>query len=89
MLWRNLFGLEVDRDKFRAAYGVDPLDQFAGVWSALEEYGFVEITPEVIRLVDDGPFYTPLIQTLLAEKRYADLRQSMARQRPARSDVAV
>lgn len=81
MLWRNLFGLEVDRGAFRAAYGVDAVEQFAGVWTALQEYDMVEITPEKIRLVEDGPFYTPLIQTLLAEKRYADLRQRLVRQR--------
>jgi hypothetical protein len=27
--------------------------------------------------VGDGPFYTPLIQTLLAEKRYHQLRERM------------
>ena len=30
-----------------------------------------------IRLVGDGPFYTPLIQTLLAENRYRQLRGKM------------
>jgi len=89
MLWRNLFGLEVDRPSFKAAYGVDAFDQFAGVWTALEEYGFVEITPEKIRLADDGPFYTPLIQTLLAEKRYADLRQRIVRQRTGAAEALV
>ena len=56
---------------------VDVFDLFEGVWRALEEYSFVEITPEKIRLVGDGPFYTPLIQTLLAEKRYSQLRERM------------
>jgi len=81
MLWRNLFGLEVDRAKFAAAYGVDAFDQFEGIWKALEEYEMVEITPEKIRLIEDGPFYTPLIQTLLAEKRYVELRQRIVQQR--------
>ncbi len=75
LIWRNLFGLEIDRARFRDAFEVDAYDQFEGVWKALEEYGFIEITPEKIRLVGDGPFYTPLIQTLLAEKRYNQLRE--------------
>lgn len=75
LIWRNLFGLELDRAKFRAAFEVDAYDQFEGVWKALEEYGFIEITPDKIKLVGDGPFYTPLIQTLLAEKRYGQLRE--------------
>jgi oxygen-independent coproporphyrinogen-3 oxidase len=77
LIWRNLFGLELDRADFRAAFEVDVYDLFEGVWQALEEYGFVEITPEKIKLVGDGPFYTPLIQTLLAEKRYSQLRERM------------
>jgi oxygen-independent coproporphyrinogen-3 oxidase len=77
LIWRNLFGLELNRPQFREAFNVDVYDLFEGVWDALEEYGFVEITPEKINLVGDGPFYTPLIQTLLAEKRYSQLRERM------------
>jgi oxygen-independent coproporphyrinogen-3 oxidase len=77
LIWRNLFGLELDRTQFIEAFDVDVFDLFEGVWKALEEYGFVEITPEKIKLVGDGPFYTPLIQTLLAEKRYSQLRERM------------
>ena len=77
LIWRNLFGLELDRPQFKQSFDVDVFDLFEGVWKALEEYGFVEITPEKIRLVGDGPFYTPLIQTLLAEKRYSQLREQM------------
>jgi oxygen-independent coproporphyrinogen-3 oxidase len=74
-VWRNLFGLELDRTGFREAFDTDVYDEFEGVWKALEEFGFVEITPEKIKLVGDGPFYTPLIQTLLAEGRYSALRE--------------
>jgi len=77
LVWRNLFGLELDRGQFKEAFEVDVYDLFEGVWKALEEYGFIEITPEKIRLIGDGPFYTPLIQTLLAEKRYSQLRERM------------
>jgi len=77
LIWRNLFGLELDRASFQEAFDLDAYEQFEGVWKALEDYGFVEVTPEKIRLVGDGPFYTPLIQTLLAEERYRQLRERM------------
>jgi oxygen-independent coproporphyrinogen III oxidase len=77
MLWRNLFGLRIDREDFNGAFNVDAYDQFEGVWKALEAYEFVEVTPHEIKLVGDGPFYTPLIQTLLAEARYRELRERM------------
>ena len=75
LIWRNLFGMELDREGFNGAFDTDIYQEFEGVWRALEEYNFVEITPHKIRLTGDGSFYTPLIQTLLAEKRYQQLRE--------------
>jgi oxygen-independent coproporphyrinogen-3 oxidase len=70
MVFRNLFGLELDRSSFQEAFGVDVYD----------EWEFVKVTPNKIELTGDGPFYTPLIQTLLAEQRYRQLRTEVARQ---------
>jgi oxygen-independent coproporphyrinogen-3 oxidase len=83
MVWRNLFGLSLDREEFQGAFDVDAYDQFEGVWKALQDYEFVEVTPHAIKLVGDGPFYTPLIQTLLAEARYRELRGRVAALAPA------
>jgi oxygen-independent coproporphyrinogen-3 oxidase len=80
LVFRNLFGLELDRPAFREAFGVDAYDEFSGVWDALVEWDFVKVTEDKITLTGDGPFYTPLIQTLLAEQRYRQLRSEVARQ---------
>jgi oxygen-independent coproporphyrinogen-3 oxidase len=77
MVWRNLFGLEIDREDFHGAFDEDVVEHFAGVWQALQEFEFVKIDAHKVRLVGDGPFYTPLIQTLLAEARYRELREQM------------
>lgn len=77
LIWRNLFGMELDRQKFQDSFDVDIYQYFEGVWKALEEFQFIEVTPEKIKLVGDGSFYTPLVQTLLAEKRYKYLREKM------------
>jgi oxygen-independent coproporphyrinogen III oxidase len=79
MVFRNLFALELDRKAFHDAFGMDPYDQFSGVWDALTEWEFVKVTPEKISLVGDGPFYTPMVQTLLAEQRYRQLRERVVR----------
>jgi oxygen-independent coproporphyrinogen-3 oxidase len=65
----------LDRVAYKAAFGVDVYDQFAGVWTALDEWGFLDVTQERIKLKGDGPFYTPMVQTLLAEQRYRHLRE--------------
>jgi oxygen-independent coproporphyrinogen III oxidase len=79
MVFRNLFGLELDRAAFQRAFGVDVYDQFAGVWDALAEWDFIKITPEKLSLTGDGPFYTPMVQTLVAEQRYRQLRDNIVR----------
>jgi oxygen-independent coproporphyrinogen III oxidase len=79
LVFRNLFGLELDRPSFQKAFGVDVYDDFSGVWDALAEWNFVKITPDKITLTGDGPFYTPMIQALLAEERYRQLRNRVVR----------
>src|SRR5262249_39199851 len=79
MVFRNLFGLELDRAAFHQALGLDVYEQFSGVWDALAEWDFVKITPEKIALTGDGVFYTPMVQTLLAEQRYRRLRDRVVR----------
>lgn len=89
MLFRNLFGLELDRSAFKQAFGVDAVEEFSGVWEALVEMDFVKVTPDKIELTGDGPFYTPLIQTLLAEQRYKQLRSEVVRQVNASGNLTV
>ncbi|HJQ31334.1 MAG TPA: radical SAM protein [Pyrinomonadaceae bacterium] len=86
-LFRNLFVLEVSREAYRAAFGVDVYEEFADVWTALEERDFVRVSPEKIEVVGDGIFYTPMIQTLLAQKRYRVLREWVKRSRNSQLPV--
>jgi oxygen-independent coproporphyrinogen-3 oxidase len=79
MVFRTLFGLELDRHAYCSAFGTDVYEQFAVIWGALEERGFIAITPEKITLTGDGPFYTPMVQALLAEQRYRELRERVLR----------
>lgn len=87
MVFRNLFALGLDRGAFHEAFGIDVYEQFSGVWDALAEWDFVEVTPQSISLKGDGPFYTPMIQALLAEKRYRYLRSAQVRK--ADQDLAA
>ncbi len=89
MAFRNLFGLELDRAAYRQEFGADVYDQFAGVWDALAEWDFVAIGADKIRLVNDGVFYTPMIQAMLAEGRYRELRERVVRTKTKGSEVAA
>jgi oxygen-independent coproporphyrinogen III oxidase len=75
MLFRNLLGLSVSRAEYREAFAMDVYEEYQTIWDALGERELVEVTSEAITLVDDGPFYTPMVQALLAEERYQALRE--------------
>jgi oxygen-independent coproporphyrinogen-3 oxidase len=80
-LFSALQGMAVDRLAYRAAYGLDLVDEHAHAWQVLEERGWVEMAPSTVRLVGDGVFYTPLVQTLLSRERIATLTASMRARR--------
>jgi oxygen-independent coproporphyrinogen-3 oxidase len=75
-LFQMLQAMEVNVDTYRRAFGVDPIEEFAPVWQALNDRGWVVLDGARIRLVGDGVFYTPLVQHLLAEARLAEMRRS-------------
>jgi oxygen-independent coproporphyrinogen III oxidase len=76
-LFRNVQGMEADRKKYLAAYGIDLLEEYRPVWQALAEREWAVITDDRIRLTGDGVFYTPLIQTVLGSKRVEELKRSL------------
>lgn len=76
-LFRALHGMVVNRAAYRAAFGVDVVEEYSAIWQALAEVGFVEVDEANIRLVGDGVFYTPTIQALLGEARSSELKTAM------------
>lgn len=76
VLFQMLISMAVDRSVYAAVTDVDVADEFADVWEALAELGWVRLTPSEVQLVDDGIFYTPLIQSLLARDRVVEMRRT-------------
>ncbi|HEX4419871.1 MAG TPA: radical SAM protein [Kofleriaceae bacterium] len=76
-LFRHLHGMRVDRAAYRVAFARDVVEEFAGIWQALEERGLVAIDADEIRVIGDGVFYTPTIQGLLGLARYQELRTAL------------
>ena len=79
LLFQEMQGLAVDRAAYRTLLGRDVVDEHAVVWQALDEIGWVTVADDAVRVRDDGVFYLPLIQNMLAHDRLEEMR----RQRPA------
>ena len=74
LLFQEMQGLAVDRTAYRALLGRDVFDEHAVVWRALEDIGWVTVSDDAVRVHDDGVFYLPLIQNMLAHDRLEEMR---------------
>jgi oxygen-independent coproporphyrinogen-3 oxidase len=74
-LFQSLQGMSIDRGAYTRLFTSDVLEDAQPLWMALRELGWAEVTPSRVQLVNDGPFYIPLIQTLLAEARGEAIRK--------------
>jgi oxygen-independent coproporphyrinogen-3 oxidase len=77
VLFQMLISMGVDRELYASIADVDVVDEFADIWEALIEVGWARVTPARLELIGDGVFYTPLIQSLLAQERVLELRRSV------------
>jgi oxygen-independent coproporphyrinogen-3 oxidase len=66
VLFQMLHSMTVSLGEYRRIFGLDLSEHHDDIWAALERRGWVEVTDDQIRLVGDGVFHTPLIQSLLA-----------------------
>ena len=83
LLFQEMQGLAVDRTAYRDLLDRDVIDEHAVVWRALEDIGWVTVSDDTVRVQDDGVFYLPVIQNMLAHDRLEEMR----RHRPA--DIAA
>ena len=65
-LTRRLAALEIDRDRYRALFGSDVLDDFGEQITAARDAGLLEVTAQIIRPMSRGMFYADSIAAILA-----------------------
>ena len=87
LIFQELQGMSVDVGLYRHLFGIDVLEKFHQVWTALERRQWIQTTPDRVVLTRDGAFYTPLIQSVLAHERMEEMRRH--RSTPNSSDAFV
>ena len=88
LLFQEMQGLAVDRCAYRELLGRDVVDEHAVVWRALDEIGWVTVADDAVRVHEDGVFYLPLIQNMLAHDRLDEMRRQPPAQAAGASAVA-
>ena len=67
--------MKISTKKYEKIFNSDIKLDYKLIWDALVEEGWVEYGDEYIKLINEGEFYTPLIQSLLSQPRIKSLQQ--------------
>lgn len=75
-LFQSMQTMRIDTRAYSNVFGEDILETFAPTWDALSQRDWVTIDDGVLRFVGTGQYYIPMIQSLVASKRLAQIRES-------------
>jgi len=75
-LYQTMQTLQIDTERYRVLFGHDIREPLGHVLDDLEGRGWVRRDGELIRFVGDGGYHVPMIQTLIARKRMAEIKSA-------------
>ena len=78
LLFQELQGLSISRPAYQAMFGRDVVEDYRPLWQVLEELGWAQVDETRVDILEDGIFYLPVIQNLLAHDRTEEMRKERA-----------
>ena len=82
LLFQELQGLTVDRQRYTSLFGRDVADEHSAIWNALVDIGWASVGSGFVTIEGDGAFYLPLIQNILAHERCDAMRKARVQVTP-------
>jgi oxygen-independent coproporphyrinogen III oxidase len=86
-LYQALLGTEISRERYTRLFAEDVYEKYRPLWDVLVDRGWLQVNAEALKLVGDGIFFTPTIQSLLSRSRVQAIQA--ARVRSARQGTAA
>lgn len=74
-IFQSLQSLMLNRKAYLKLFKKDAYDDYKLIWQAIEKMGWAEISDKDIKLLGEGIYYTPLIQTLISSNRIQEIRK--------------
>ena len=68
-LFQALQEMKINKVKYNEIFKTELNDDFADLWAVLSEKGWIEQDNVELRLINEGEFYVPLVQTLISHGR--------------------
>ena len=78
LLFQELQGLSISRTAYQTMFGRDVVEDYRPLWQVLEEIGWTQIDETRVHILEDGIFYLPVIQNLIAHDRTEEMRKGRA-----------
>ena len=78
-LFQSMQTMKIDTKRFKELYSVSIDDHFGSVWSVLQERQWITKNDDLIEFIDDGQYFIPLLQSLMANPRVTEMRDIKAR----------
>lgn len=77
-LFQSLQEMKINKIKYNEIFGSELTEEFAPLWEVLSEKGWIEQDNIELRLVNEGEFYVPLVQTLISHARTQEITKENA-----------
>ncbi len=74
-IFQALQEMKINTKKYKKIFNSDIKLDYKPIWDALVEEGWIEYRDDYIKLINEGEFYTPLIQALLSQPRIKSLQK--------------
>ncbi|MBX2823363.1 MAG: coproporphyrinogen III oxidase family protein [Gammaproteobacteria bacterium] len=75
-LFQSMQTMSIDFIDYESIFGENLLDSYGAVWDDLDRRGWLSITENELRFEGAGQYYIPMLQSLIASKRLAEIRAS-------------
>jgi len=73
-LFQAMQTMQIDFDQYREIFNENLLDAYSAVWEDIDRRKWITVTDSQVQFIGDGQYYIPLLQSLIASKRLAEIR---------------
>ena len=73
-LFQSMQSMKINYIDYQELFNENLLDSYAAVWTELEERGWLKISDSELLFQEEGQYFTPMLQSLIASNRLSQIR---------------
>lgn len=88
-LFQSMQTMKIDHSVYNKIFKEDILDSLNPIWTALDQKGWINVNDSEIEFIGAGQYYIPLIQSLVAFRRLAQIRGAKSGKSATLKDIPI